>query len=228
MDSLIPILAITPPSLIFFIFSVILFLKWKRKRDRQTLYFAVAFLFMGLCFGMWVIRTLFYPPHVELSEVNVFIRLGYICGITGTAFVALTAMEMVNPESIRKIENLIYFLAPAIALTILIVFIAEPIPTVIANQVDFVWSEEVAFVTSLVGIYYFTFPNYLFIWWLMNYKDHRLYTRIMLLEIGLLIFCAGIILEGSKIGMESFGILVRWIAAFGGAVMAYAYTRKRE
>ena len=105
---------------------------------------------MGLCFGMWVIRTLLYPPYVELSEVDVFIRFGYIFGITGTAFVTLTAIEMMGPKLIRKRG---FFLAPEIFLTILITFVAEPIPTVIAKQVDFVWSFEVAVVMSLVGIY---------------------------------------------------------------------------
>lgn len=59
MDSITAIAAITPPSLFFLLFSAVLFLRWKSKQNIQTLYFAAAFLFMGLCFGMWVIRTLF-------------------------------------------------------------------------------------------------------------------------------------------------------------------------
>lgn len=222
MDSLIPILAITPPSAIFFIFAAVLFLNWNEKKDRETMYFAIAFFSMGLCFGMWVVRTLLYPPYVDLSEVDILIRLGYLFGIVGVVFIGLSAIVMVNPSLIKKK----FFIAPAFFLAILITFIAQPIPTTIAEQTDFVWSSEVAFITSLVGLFYLMSTNYLFIWWMMKNKDNPLYKKIRLMEIGLLIFCAGTIIEASKFGMESFGILIRWATALGGAIMMYAYTKK--
>ena len=65
MDEITAIAAITPPSLISLLFSAVLFLRWISKQNIRTLYFAAAFLFMGLCFDMWVIRTLLYPRQLN-------------------------------------------------------------------------------------------------------------------------------------------------------------------
>ena len=228
MDSLMPILAVTPPSLIFFIFSAVLFLKWRSKRNRQTLYFATAFLLMGLCFGMWVLRTLFYPPSVDdPSHVVIFFKLAYVFGVPSMAFIGLTAIEMINPALISETRKRGYFFAPAVFLVLLITVIANPIPTTISEQADFRFPAEVSFAGSLVGLFYFIFPNYLFIWWLRNNKNHRLYSKMLIIEIGLLVFCAAIIIDGSKFaGMESFGTLIRWATALGAFIMIYGYLKK--
>jgi len=226
MVSLTTFVAIAPPSLVFLILSAILFLRWRNKRDIQTLYFSFAFLFMGLCFGMWVLRTIFYPPKVDLSEVDILIRLGYIFGILGTSFIGLTAIMLIKPQLIKKRMKLIFFFAPAISLGIVMTFIADPIPALITGVVDFVWGPPVAILLFAVGLYYFIFPNYLFIWWLWYNRDHHLYNKILIIEIGLIIFCAGTIIEATKVGMESFGIIVRWMTAAGGLIMAYRYIKK--
>ena len=122
--------------------------------------------------------------------------------------------------------KLIFFFAPAISLGIVMTFIADPIPALITGVVDFVWGPPVAILLFAVGLYYFIFPNYLFIWWLWYNRDHHLYNKILIIEIGLIIFCAGTIIEATKVGMESFGIIVRWMTTAGGLIMAYRYIKK--
>jgi len=218
-----PILAIVPPTAAFLIFSAVLFLKYGKKKDRTTMYFMISFLLIGAGYSVWVIRTLFLPRHPDAETVIFWVKVTYL-GASFILFVGLAALEFIKPETIRKTRNLLLFAAPMIFMEILIL-LSDPPVGIVAGQSDVIWPPVLSSIIFIIALFYLLIPNYVFIWFLMKNPEHRLYGKVRLMEVGLLIFTFFVLMEGAKIGMESWGLFIRWFTALGAFIMLYGYIK---
>lgn len=222
--NLTPIIAIVPPAAAFLLFAAVLFLKYRKKRVRTTLYFMLAFLLIGMGYSVWVVRTLFYPIHPDAETVIFWVKVTYL-GATFCVFLGLAALEFLRPEVIRKTRNLLLFATPMIFMEILILLSNPPVG-IVAGQSDVIWPPLLSFIIFIIALFYLIIPNYVFIMFLIENPKHRLYSRVRLMEVGLIIFTVFVLMEGAKIGMESWGLFVRWFTALGALIIMYAYIKR--
>jgi len=229
MDSLIPVIAIVPPTVAFLLFATVLFLKYKKKKDRTTMYFMLAFLSVGFGYGAWATRTIFYPPDMFGPELFFWHKMAYLFSMAIWVFLGLAALEFLKPGIIRKIRNLLLFVTPMIFVWIWMLFSVPVCSIIVAGQTDCLLAAPLSTAAGTLAVLYFIIPNYVFIWFLVKNPGHRLYNRVMLMEMGLILLTLAILVEGLKIGMgatESWGLFVRWFTALGAFIMMYAYTKK--
>ncbi|ODS36300.1 MAG: hypothetical protein A7316_10160 [Candidatus Altiarchaeales archaeon WOR_SM1_86-2] len=228
MSSPTAIIAIVPAAAAFILFFVVLFLKYRKKRDRVTLYFMLCFLCIGLSYCGWVTRSVFYPPDADAETVFFWFKSTYMVASPFCVFLALAAFEFLKPETIRKTGNLILFVAPIVFLEVW-TFFSTPSIVIIAGQNDGIWPPVLSLGYAVIGGFYLVLINYVFIRFLLENPKHRLYAKVVLMEIGLIFFTSGTILEASKIGVgsvEAWGLFVRWFTASGALIMMYAYMKK--
>jgi len=228
MDSLIPVIAIGPPAVAFLLFAAVLFLKYKKKKDKATMYFMLSFLCIGVGYGGWVVRSAFYPPDADAETVFFWFKFAYTVTAPFCTFLALAALEFLKPGVIRKTRNLFLFWIPMIFLEVWTLF-SVPTTATIAGQNDAIWSPALSLGYVAIGGFYLIIINYVFVWFLMKEKGHRLYTKVMLMEAGLILLTLGTIIESSKIGVgtvESWGLFIRWFTALGALIMLYGYIKR--
>ena len=226
MSSLIAIIAIVPPAVAFLLFSIILFLKYRKKRNKATLYFMLAFIFAGIGFSGWAVRSIFYPAFPDTGIVFFWHKFAYLFSAPFCTFFALAALEFLRPRVIRKTRNLILFVMPMILLEVGILFSAPSGVITVAGQTDGLWSAPLSYAVGIIIALYLIAPNYVFIRFLMENPEHLLYGKVMLMEIGLIIFTLAAVMEGSKTGMESWGLFIRWVATLGALLMMYSYIKR--
>ena len=223
---ILPVFAVAPPALAFICFALILLIRLLQKKDKTTLYFMLAFFSLGICYLAWGFRSTFLPPYAKEEIVFFWFKFSYMVGAPYCTFLALAALELLKPEVTHNIKNMLLFALPMVILEIWALF-SVPTLAFIAGQNDAIWPPALSVCYALNGAFYLTISNYVFIWFLFKNKGHSLYKKVIFMELGLIFLTLGTIIEATKIGMESWGVFIRWFIAVGGFLMMYGYIQRK-
>ena len=201
--------AIWLPSLIMAIITTFNALKAEGRLRRISIYFALFSWAISLTYISWTARALFFSAEALPTEWYIFWQFAYGPGVLSFFFLALWSLSLVNPQLLEdkwwiQLVLLIPWIAVALDITILTTgqsVIDNAQIVTFANISDIQPDIVLTLFATLAVLLYTGIPILLFLQYLRasENKGTTNYRKILIIEIGLILFALGSLVDASKL-----------------------------
>ena len=231
MISIIGVIGVFPIVIFFGICFGLTVRSYVQNPNRIKIYYMIWTLSVALIYISWGARVLFIPQfEKETSILYPFWALSYAFG--GLALISLdfaTLNLTKNKESkiMKYIKIIIIINYFGILVVLLMGFEMELI--VFMDVSDLIIKDIYIYVFFTLSIlFYISFPNYIFISYLIKSpeKDSFAYKRVRIIELGILLFTVGLAFDGMRFPSNIGILIIRIIIAIGGLITMKGFLMK--
>ena len=197
--------AIWLPSLIMAVITTINAFKAEGRLRRISIYFALFSWAMSITYISWTARALFFSAEDGPDAWYILWQFAYGPGVLAFFFLALWSLSLVNPQLLEDrwwIQYVLLIPWIAVALDITVITTAQNAVTVqFANITDIQPDTVLTLFATLAVLLYTGIPIAVFLRYLLasENKGTTNYRKILIIEIGLILFALGSLVDASKL-----------------------------
>jgi len=231
MVSIIGIIGIFPLIIVFGICFALTLRSYLNNPDHTKIFFMIWSISVALTYISWGLRVLLVPQY-ETDKTILYPFWAFAYAFGGLALISL---DFATLNLTKKQESTIL---KFIRIIILVGYIGVLIILIIGFEMELIVFMDVSDLTiinpfvyfyfTLLILFYIFFPNAIFINYLRKSPEKNTFTykRVRTIEVGILLFCIGMALDGARIP-SNIGILIaRLIELIGGIITMKGYLMK--
>ena len=207
----------------FIICTIVTLRSYLRTKNKTSLLFMLSFLFFGTTYLIWGLRVALIDANAPAQEFYWFWILVYFFGGLALIFQDFATVQFLKSEKRAKLVNfLIILIALSFAGVVYFLFFNQfDTKLVVLSDVTDLDIDNIiikGYLFLSMGIY-ILIPNAIFIYFIKVADSGFVRKKVCMIEIGVLLTCIGMGLDGVRIA-DNFGmILIRWLVMIGGLII---------